>query len=74
MKSILFLTNLLPYPGKSGGTQTTLKKLDNFIKEGFEVSFVFMKTKDTSEELFSEFISLYSDTCHIFYEINDNNV
>ncbi|UKI56518.1 MAG: hypothetical protein L6V90_05080 [Treponema succinifaciens] len=33
-----------------------------------------MKTKDTSEELFSEFISLYSDTCHIFYEINDNNV
>lgn len=74
MKSILFLTNLLPYPGKSGGTQTTLKKLDNFIKEGFDVSFVFMKTKDTSEEFFKEFLSLYSNKCHIYYEINDNNV
>ena len=74
MKSILFLTNLLPYPGKSGGTQTTLKKLDNFIKNGFDVTFVFMKTKDTSEEFFSEFISLYSEKCHIFYEVNSNNV
>lgn len=74
MKSILFLTNLLPYPGKSGGTQTTLKKFDNFIKEGFDVSFVFMKTKDTSEEFFNDFLSLYSNKCHIYYETNNNNV
>lgn len=74
MKSILFLTNLLPYPGKSGGTQTTLKKLDNFIKEGFAVTFVFMKTKDTAEDVFNDFLSLYSHKCHIYYEINSNNV
>lgn len=74
MESILFLTNLLPYPGKSGGTQTTLKKLDNFIKNGFDVTFVFMKTKETAEDVFNEFESLYSDKCHIYYEMNTNNV
>lgn len=74
MKKILFLTNLLPYPGVSGGTQTTLKKLDNFLKNDFDVTFVFMKTKDTPEETLKEFISIYEKKCKIFYEHNNNNV
>ena len=73
MNGILFLTNLLPFPGISGGTQVSRKKIDNFIEMGYKIHLFFMNTAETDEKSLQDFLKLYQEKTDIHYCPNLNN-
>lgn len=73
MNDILFLTNLLPFPGNSGGTQTTLKRLESFIEMDCKIHLFFLITPETKEADMRAFKNRYGDKIDINFVLNKNN-
>lgn len=72
MKKILFITNAMPYPGVSGGTRNTKLMLENFIKQGYSITLLFLLLPGYNENELQEFKTLYPNL-NIYYFLNTNN-
>lgn len=68
---ILFLTNLLPFPGNSGGTIATKRNLETLYNNNYNITLLFFSnyTKDEDIDLFK----LKYPQINIWYMNNKNN-
>lgn len=70
-ENILFLTNLLPFPGNSGGTIATKRSLDTFYNNNYNITLLFFSNNTKNEDIES-FKSAYPKL-NIWFINNENN-
>ncbi len=71
MSNILFLTNLSPFPGNSGGTINTRRVLDGLISKGHSITLCFLEVNENNEN--DIYKKEYNNKLKGFFVFNNSN-
>lgn len=70
-RTVLFLTNILPFPGNSGGTIATRRNIDIFYQNGYKICLFFFSNNSKKEDI--ELFKQQYSQIQLWYIENKNN-